>query len=236
MFVSSCYCFNIYFQQTIVDTVKAMCIYIYDLEPKGAQMGESDFWLSIKSVSNTLSCGCFVCAFIIGQYHSGNNTSSKSGAAEEILFFESEKRHETRPLKMDKQHCLLPSLVDDFTCVHSKNALLTHILSTLFSSTSVLFCCTPFGTKSIGMLAYIHVSIMFPLSLRYFILGKYSSAFRCSQVLWDQELILLHIFGHPQSTVGLFGSVVPQTTFPNSRCGRTRAVKCIVMLSRSRYW
>ena len=30
----------------------------------------------------------------------------------------------------------------------SKNALLTHILSTLFSSTSVLFSCTPFGTKS----------------------------------------------------------------------------------------
>ena len=24
---------------------------------------------------------CFVCAFIIGQYHSGNNMSSKSGAA-----------------------------------------------------------------------------------------------------------------------------------------------------------
>ena len=47
-----------------------------------------------------------------------------------------------------EQHCLLSSLVDDFTCVHSKNALLTHILSTLFSSTSVLFSCTPFGTKS----------------------------------------------------------------------------------------
>ena len=31
-----------------------------------------------------------------------------------------------------------------------KNALLTHILSTLFSSTSVLFSCTPFGTKSTG--------------------------------------------------------------------------------------
>ena len=29
-----------------------------------------------------------------------------------------------------------------------KNALLTHILSTLFSSTSVFFSCTPFGTKS----------------------------------------------------------------------------------------
>ena len=31
----------------------------------------------------------------------------------------------------------------------SKKALLTHILSTLFSSTSVLFSCTPFGTKYI---------------------------------------------------------------------------------------
>ena len=47
-----------------------------------------------------------------------------------------------------EQHCHLPSLVDDFACVHSKNALLSHILSTLFSSTSVLFSCTPFGTQS----------------------------------------------------------------------------------------
>ena len=50
-------------------------------------------------------------------------------------------------LRNEEQHCLLPSLVDDFTCVHSKNALLTHILSTLFSSTSVLFSCAPFGTN-----------------------------------------------------------------------------------------
>ena len=28
-------------------------------------------------------------------------------------------------LRNEEQHCLLPSLVDDFTCVHSKNALLT---------------------------------------------------------------------------------------------------------------
>ena len=53
-------------------------------------------------------------------------------------------------LSNEEQHCLLPSLVDDFTCVRSKNALLTHILSTLFSSTSVLFSCAPFGTKSIN--------------------------------------------------------------------------------------
>jgi len=54
---------------------------------------------------------------------------------------------EVKFLRNEEQHCLLPSLVDDFTCVHSKNALITHILSTLFSSTSVLFSCTPFGTN-----------------------------------------------------------------------------------------
>ena len=78
--------------------LQCIFIYIYDLVPKGVQMG-SDFWLSIKSISNTLSCCCFVCAFMIGQYHSGNNMSSKSGTVGEILFFESEKRHEIWPLK-----------------------------------------------------------------------------------------------------------------------------------------
>ena len=70
----------------------------HDLVPKGAQMGGRIFDCQIKSVSNTLSCCCFVCAFIIGQYHSGNNMSSKSGAAGEIFIFESEKRHGIRPL------------------------------------------------------------------------------------------------------------------------------------------
>ena len=37
------------------------------LRAKRCANGGSDFWLSIKSVSNTLSCCCFVCAFIIGQ-------------------------------------------------------------------------------------------------------------------------------------------------------------------------
>ena len=64
------------------------------LSAKRGANGGSDFWLSIKSVSNTLSCCCFACAFIIGLYHIENNMSSKSGAAGEILFFESEKRHE----------------------------------------------------------------------------------------------------------------------------------------------
>ena len=73
---------------------KKFCNNIW-LSAKRCANGGSDFWLSIKSVSNTLSCCCFVCAFIIGQYHSGNNMSSKSRAAGEILFFESEKRHET---------------------------------------------------------------------------------------------------------------------------------------------
>ena len=86
---------------------------VYDLVPKGEQMGGSDFWLSIKSVSNTLSCCCFVCAFITGQYHSGNNISFKSGAAGEILFFESEKRHEIQPLKKGHAHD------ECFQCFHS---------------------------------------------------------------------------------------------------------------------
>ena len=41
-----------------------------------------------------------MCVVITGQYHSGNNMSSKPGAAGEI-FFESEKRDEIRPLKTD---------------------------------------------------------------------------------------------------------------------------------------
>ena len=41
-----------------------------------------------------------MCVVITGQYHSRNNMSSKPGAAGEI-FFESEKRDEIRPLKMD---------------------------------------------------------------------------------------------------------------------------------------
>ena len=57
------------------------------LSAKRCANGGSDFWLSIKSISNTLSCCCFVCAFITGQYHSGNNMSSKSGAAGELFFF-----------------------------------------------------------------------------------------------------------------------------------------------------
>ena len=74
--------------------------------------GGVDFWLSIKSVSNTLFCCCFVCVFIIGQYHSGNNMSSKSGAAGEILFSESEKSHDIWPLKTDTL------MVECFRCFH----------------------------------------------------------------------------------------------------------------------
>ena len=55
-------------------------------------------------------------------------------------------------LRNNEQHCLLPSMVDDFICAHSENALLTHTLSVLFSSTSALrlfffffFFYTPFG-------------------------------------------------------------------------------------------
>ena len=56
-----------------------------------------------------------MCAFIIGLYHIENNMSSKSGAAGEILFFESEKRHEIRPLKTDT---LMVSAFDAFIHVH----------------------------------------------------------------------------------------------------------------------
>ena len=102
------------------------CIYIW-LSAKRCANGGSDFWLSIKSVSNTLSCCCFVCAFIIGQYHSGNNMSSKSGAGGEILFFESEKRHEIRPLKTDT---LTVSTFDAFIHVHDESK---HYLSHRFA-------------------------------------------------------------------------------------------------------
>ena len=87
----------------------------------------SDFWLSIKSVSNILSCCCFVCAFIIGQYHSGNNMSSKSGAAGEILFWESEKHHEIWPLKTDT---LMVSAFDAFIYIHYESK---HYLSYQFA-------------------------------------------------------------------------------------------------------
>ena len=73
----------------------------YDLVPTGAQNGGGGVWLSIKSVSNILSCCCFVCAFIIGQYNSGNNMSSKSGAAGTIFILKGKKGHGIRPLKTD---------------------------------------------------------------------------------------------------------------------------------------
>ena len=68
----------------------------------------------IKSVSNTLSSCCFVCVFIIGPYHGGNNMSSKSGAAGEILFFESEKRHKDPTPENGHAHS------EYFQCFHSR--------------------------------------------------------------------------------------------------------------------
>ena len=70
-------------------------ISLYDLVPMVHKCGVKFLTIIvlIKSVSNTLSCCCFVCAFIIGQYHCGNNMSSKSGAAGEIVIFKSEKCH-----------------------------------------------------------------------------------------------------------------------------------------------
>ena len=56
--------------QSYLSSVSSWTITYYDFVPKGVQMGGSNFWLSIKSISNTLSCCCFVCVFIIGQHHS----------------------------------------------------------------------------------------------------------------------------------------------------------------------
>ena len=53
--------------------------------------------------------------------------SSKSGAAEAILFFESEKRHEIRPLKTDT---LMVSAFDVFIHVHDESK---HYLSHRFT-------------------------------------------------------------------------------------------------------
>ena len=94
-------------------------IYKYDLVAKGLHRGGWGFWLPIKSVSNTLSC-CFVCAFIIGQYHSGDNMSSKYGDAGATFIFESKKRHGIWPLKMDT---LTVSAFDAFIHVHDESKL-----------------------------------------------------------------------------------------------------------------
>ena len=59
-----------------------------------------------------------MCAFIIGQYHSGNNMSSKSEAAGEI-FFESEKRHEIQPRKRTRSRWVL--LMLSFTYMTNQN-------------------------------------------------------------------------------------------------------------------
>ena len=96
------------------------------LSAKRCANGGSDFWLSIKSISNTLSCCCFVCVFIIAQYHSGNNMSSKSGEAGEI-FFESEKHYGIRPLKTES---LTVSAFDAFIHIHDKSK---HYLSHRFA-------------------------------------------------------------------------------------------------------
>ena len=65
-------------------------------------------------------------------------------------------------LRNEEQHCLLPSLVDDFTCVHSKDALLIHILSTLFSSTSVLFSCVQMGVRflTVNQICFKHFVLL----------------------------------------------------------------------------
>ena len=128
---------------THISDRKQLCSHIYDSAKRCAN-GGSDFWLSIKSVWNTLSCCCFVCAFIIGQYHSGNNMSSKSGAAGEILFLESETAPltlEIRPLKTDT---LTVSTFDAFVHVHDESK---HYLSHRFAQRRYRF--TQLHIKSI---------------------------------------------------------------------------------------
>ena len=94
-------------------------------------------FLTVNKIrSNTLSYCSFVCAFIIGQYHSGNNMSSKSGAAGEILFFESENRQEIRPLKTDT---LTASTFDALVHVHDESK---HYLSHRFAQRR--YCFTQF--------------------------------------------------------------------------------------------
>ena len=59
--------------------------------------------------------------------------STKSGAGGEILFFESEKHHEIRPLKMDT---LTVSAFDAFIHVHDKSK---HYLSHRFEQRRYCF-------------------------------------------------------------------------------------------------
>ena len=119
----------------------------------------------IKSVSNTLSCCCFVCVFIIGQYHSGNTLSSKSGAAGDSLFFESEKRHKIRPLKTDM---LTGSSFDAFIHVHDDSK---HYLSHRFAQRR--YCFTQF--------IYNWLSLCFVFGVRgsEIFIGRKLCVFKC---------------------------------------------------------
>ena len=46
--------------------------------------------------------------FIIGQYNSGNNVSSKSGAAGAVFILKDKKSHRIRPLKTESNSALFP--------------------------------------------------------------------------------------------------------------------------------
>ena len=94
-----------------------ICIW---LSAKRCANGGSDFWLSIKSVSNTLC----VHNWSVSQW---KQYEPKSGTAGEILFFESEQRHEIWPLKTDT---LMVSTFDAFIHVHDVSK---HYLSHRFA-------------------------------------------------------------------------------------------------------
>ena len=94
-------------------------VVVCDLVPKGVHHGGVGGGMTAKkSVSDILSY-CFVCVFIISQYHNGtgNNISFKFGAAGAIFIFESEKHHGIQSLKTDT---LIVSAFDTLIHVHDK--------------------------------------------------------------------------------------------------------------------
>ena len=70
--------------------------------------------IHLKHFVLLLLCVC-VHNWSVSVYHSRNNMSSKSEAAGEILFFESEKRHKIQPLKTDT---FTVSTFDAFVHIH----------------------------------------------------------------------------------------------------------------------
>ena len=94
------------------------CIYIW-LSAKRCTNGGSDFWLSIKSVSNTLSCCCFVRVFIIGQCHSETIWVSNLELLAQYLFLKVKSPTEFNPWKQTRSQWVLSML--SFTYMTNQN-------------------------------------------------------------------------------------------------------------------